>query len=150
LTSAPIGSTKSISTVFFNLKEFAMADLLPQDASLTAGYFVNNWFFYWLTGMLGSWGYRPSQVTSAFQQFQVPHCSACPRTNGQPSVRPCSPPPYSPALAIADFCPFVWLKQQLSKRTLDSEENVLETISDIMSELPKNEATVRSCIGKKM
>jgi hypothetical protein len=34
--------TKSVLTVFFNPKEFAIMDLLPQRISLTAGCFVNN------------------------------------------------------------------------------------------------------------
>jgi hypothetical protein len=42
-------------------------------------------------------------------------------------------------LAIADFDVFGRLKQQLSGRTLDSEENVLETITEILSELPKDQ-----------
>jgi hypothetical protein len=37
-----VGATKSILTVFCNPKEFAIIDLLPQDTSFTAVYFVNN------------------------------------------------------------------------------------------------------------
>jgi hypothetical protein len=37
-----ITATKSILTVFFNPKEFAIDDLLPQDTSFTTIYFVNN------------------------------------------------------------------------------------------------------------
>jgi hypothetical protein len=39
-------------------------------------------------------------------------------------------------LAIADFDLFDRLKQQLSGRTLDSEENVLKTVTEILSERP--------------
>jgi transposase len=46
------------------------------------------------------------------------------------------PPPYSPDLATADIYLFDWLKQRLSGRTLDSEENVLEMITEILNELP--------------
>jgi hypothetical protein len=42
-------------------------------------------------------------------------------------------------LAIADFSLFGRLKQQLSERTLDSEENVLETITETLRKLPKDE-----------
>jgi hypothetical protein len=69
----------------------------------------------------------------------VPYCSAYPRTDSLPSVRPGSPHPYSPDFAIADFCLFVRLKQQLFGRTLDSEENVTETTIEVLKELPKNE-----------
>jgi 4-alpha-glucanotransferase len=51
---------------------------------------------------------------------------------------PHAPPPYSPDLAIAAFYLFGRLKEQLSGRTLDTEEDVLETITEILSELPKN------------
>jgi hypothetical protein len=42
-------------------------------------------------------------------------------------------------LAFADFYLFDRLKQQLSGTTLDGEENVFETITEILSELPKDE-----------
>jgi hypothetical protein len=42
-------------------------------------------------------------------------------------------------LDIADFYLFGRLKQQLSGMTLDNEENMLETITEILSELPKRE-----------
>jgi hypothetical protein len=45
--------------------------------------------------------------------------------------------PDSPDLAIADFCLFGRPQQPLSGRTLDSEENMLETITKILSEPPK-------------
>jgi hypothetical protein len=64
-------------------------------------------------------------------------------------MRLCSPPPDSPDLAIADFSLFGRLKQQLSGRTLEIEENVLETITEILGELPKIEVKVRLCTGKK-
>jgi hypothetical protein len=37
-----IGATKSMLMVFFNPKEFAIVDLLPQNRSFTAVYFVSN------------------------------------------------------------------------------------------------------------
>jgi hypothetical protein len=43
-------------------------------------------------------------------------------------------------VAVADFCLFGRPKQQLSEKTLDDEENVLETVTEILSELPKGEA----------
>jgi hypothetical protein len=52
-------------------------------------------------------------------------------------------------LAIADFHPFGWLKQRLSGRTLDNEENLPETITEILSELPKHEVKMRWRTGKK-
>jgi hypothetical protein len=47
--------------------------------------------------------------------------------------------PDSPYLAIAAFYLFGRLKQRLSEKTLDSEEKVLEAITEILSEPPKNE-----------
>jgi hypothetical protein len=55
------------------------------------------------------------------------------------SVFPTTHPLYSRDLAIADFYLFGRLKQQLSERTLDSEEKVFETITEILRELPKDE-----------
>jgi hypothetical protein len=60
-----------------------------------------------------------------------------PATNS--TYRGVSPAPYSPDLAIADFRLFNSSKQQLSGRSLDSEENVLEKIIEILGELPKDE-----------
>jgi hypothetical protein len=48
-------------------------------------------------------------------------------------------PPDSSDLAIADLYLFGRLKQQLSRKTLDNEENVLETITEILTEAPKDE-----------
>jgi hypothetical protein len=52
-------------------------------------------------------------------------------------MRSCSPPTYSLDLAIADFYLLDRSNQQLSGRTLDSEENVVKTITEILSELPR-------------
>jgi hypothetical protein len=57
--------------------------------------------------------------------------------------------PYSPDWAIADFYLFGPLTQQLSGRTLGGEENVIEMITEILNELPKDRAKVHLCIGKK-
>jgi hypothetical protein len=54
-------------------------------------------------------------------------------------VFPTTHPPYSPDLAIAGFYLFGRLKQQLSGRTLDTEKNLLETITDNLRELPNDE-----------
>jgi hypothetical protein len=50
-----------------------------------------------------------------------------------------SHPPYSTDLAVADFCPFAWLKQQLSGRALDSEQNVHERATEVLSGRPNDE-----------
>jgi hypothetical protein len=52
-------------------------------------------------------------------------------------------------LAIANFRLCGRLKQQLSGRTLGSEANMLETITEILTELPKDEMKRHSCIGQK-
>jgi hypothetical protein len=65
------------------------------------------------------------------------------------SVFPTTDPPYSPDLAIADFYLFGRSKQQLSGRTLDNGENMLETIIEILSTFPKDEVEIGSYIGKK-
>jgi hypothetical protein len=49
------------------------------------------------------------------------------------------PTPYSPDLAIADFYLFGRSKEQLSGRTLGKQENMLETVTEILSERPKDE-----------
>jgi hypothetical protein len=48
-------------------------------------------------------------------------------------------PRYSPDFATADNYLFGPLKQQLSRKTLDSEQNALETATEILSGLPKDE-----------
>jgi hypothetical protein len=48
-------------------------------------------------------------------------------------------PEYSRDLAIADFDMFGHLKQELSGRTLEGEQNVLETVTEILNGLPKDE-----------
>jgi hypothetical protein len=48
-------------------------------------------------------------------------------------------PPSPPNLAISDFCLLWLLKKQLSGRTLDSEQNVLETVINLLSGRPKDE-----------
>jgi hypothetical protein len=47
-------------------------------------------------------------------------------------------PQDSSTVAIADFYLFVRLKRQLLQSTLDSEENLLETVTEIRSELPND------------
>jgi hypothetical protein len=49
------------------------------------------------------------------------------------------PSPCSPDQAITHFYLFGRLKQPFSEKTLDSEKNVFETITEILSELPKDE-----------
>jgi hypothetical protein len=44
---------------------------------------------------------------------------------------------YSPDLAITDFDLFVRSKHKFFGSTFDSEQNVLETITEILNELPK-------------
>jgi hypothetical protein len=83
-----------------------------------------------------------SQCASAFRQTQVLQCSGRPKTDGQPAIRASlfpTPPQFSPDLAIAGFYLFGRLKRQLSGRILDNEENLLETITETLSELPKDE-----------
>jgi hypothetical protein len=54
--------------------------------------------------------------------------------------RVCAPrPPDSPDLAIADLYLFGRLRKQLSRKTLDIEENVLKTITEILREAPSDE-----------
>jgi hypothetical protein len=65
------------------------------------------------------------------------------------SIFPTTHPPYSPDLAIADFYLFGRFKQQLSGRTLDNEENMPETIIEMLNTLPKDKVKICSCIGKK-
>jgi hypothetical protein len=69
----------------------------------------------------------------------MPHRSAYPKTDIQLSVLPCSSPLFSLDVAIADFYVFGWLKQQFFGRTLDNEQILPETVTEILSELPKDE-----------
>jgi hypothetical protein len=48
-------------------------------------------------------------------------------------------PPDLPDLAFADFYLFGQLKQQLIGRTLDHEQKVLETFTEVLSGPPKDE-----------
>jgi hypothetical protein len=136
--------------VFFNPKDFLIVDLLPQDTSVTAVYFVSNMILPLVNSVLNTppRGYRPSQ--SAFGQFRMLDCWASPITNGQRSVPPCSTPAEFTRFGHLRLQP-VWLVKAIApRRTLDSEGKVLEPINEVLSELPKNKVKVRSCIGKKM
>jgi hypothetical protein len=54
--------------------------------------------------------------------------------------------PESPAFPIADFYLFERSKWQVSGSTLRSEQNVLETVSEILNEFPKEEVKIAFCI----
>jgi hypothetical protein len=57
--------------------------------------------------------------------------------------------PIFPDLIIADFDLFRWSKQQLSGRIVDSQQNLLETVTEILNELPKNEVKLYFLHWKK-
>jgi hypothetical protein len=90
--------------------------------------------------MLSSWGYRPSQAVLHFDNSK---CHTAQHVQEHTVSHRCVRLPhllYSADLAIQDFCLFGRLKQQPSKRILNSEENVVETITEILRELRKDEA----------
>jgi hypothetical protein len=88
-----IRATKAMLTVFFNPIEFTPVNLLPQGTSFAAAYFADNVTIPSANQHAQQRGHRRSQAAFAFPQFQVPHCSGCPRIADQTSVRPCSPSP---------------------------------------------------------
>jgi hypothetical protein len=144
-----IGARKSMLTVVFNPKAFAIVALLPQDTSCTAISFVKNVILP-LVNCHAQW-LRISTVTSCICISTILSTMLLGMSKKRwPSGRPCSPLPNSPDLAIADFYLFGQLKQQLSRRTLNPEENVLETMTKILSELPKDEVKSAFLHWKKM
>jgi hypothetical protein len=52
-----------------------------------------------------------------------------------------------PDVPITSFYLFGQLKQ-LSRRTPDSEQNVLDTVAEILNELPKGEVKIAFCFGR--
>jgi hypothetical protein len=135
--------------MLFNLKEFDIMNLLLQDTSFTAVYFVDNVIIPLARRLAIPGRYLPLQTTFPFRKFQVSYDSACPRTDGQSSVRLCFLPRYSLNLATPEFYLFGWLKQQPSERTLGSEQNVLEMVADILNKLSKNDVNSAFRIRRK-
>jgi hypothetical protein len=52
-------------------------------------------------------------------------------------------------LAIAESYLFEWFTQQVSGTISDTEQNVLETFTEILNELPKDEVKSAFCVGRK-
>jgi histone-lysine N-methyltransferase SETMAR len=134
------GGTKSMLTIFFNPKEFAIVNLLPQDTSFTAAYFVES-----VSIPLAD---RHAQQVGEISRlklhlhFDNSKCHTARYVQEKKASHRCvhvPHPPYSPDLAIADVHLFGRFEQQLSGTTLNSEENVLETVTEIRSELPNSE-----------
>jgi hypothetical protein len=125
--------------VSFNTKEFIRVDSVPQDISFTPVSFVNNVTLPLVNRharQLEDIGCRKLHL-----HFDNSKCHTARHVQEQMASSLCvrvPHPTYSPGLAIANFYLFGRLKQQLSGRILDSEENVLEMITEILSELPKD------------
>jgi hypothetical protein len=91
-------------TVLFTPKEFPLVNLLPQGTQFTAAHFIDNVIIPLANRPAQQWeDITRRKTVFAFRRFQVPHCSACPRTDGQYWCVRVPHPPYSPDLAIADF-----------------------------------------------
>jgi hypothetical protein len=137
-----IRATKSMLMVFSDPKEFAIVGILPQNKSFTALYFANTVILPLdnrHTQQLGDVGRCKLHL-----HFDISKCHIARHVQEQIASCRCvrvPQPPYLPDLAIADFYFYLFgrLKQQLSGRSLDSEENVLETITEILSDLPNDE-----------
>jgi hypothetical protein len=126
-------------TVFLNPKTFALVNLLPQTASFTVAYFVDNVIIPLVYRQAEQQGdiacYKlilHSDNSKCHIAWHVQEGMARHRCVWAPG------PPYLPDLAIVDFCLFGRLKRQLSGRTLDNEQNVLETITEVLIGLLKD------------
>jgi hypothetical protein len=146
-----IGATKLMLLVFFNPKEFAIVDLLPSDNSFTVVCFVNNVLLplaNWNTQQLGDIDRRKLNLHFGNSKYHtVRHVQE--QMDSHRCVR-VPHPLYSPDMPIAEFYLFGRLKQQFSGRTLECEKNLLETITEILSELPKDEVKSVFVHWKKM
>jgi hypothetical protein len=123
--------------VFFHPNEFAILDLWPQDTSITAADLVNNVILPLAKRHAQQLGI--STTASCICIWTIPSATLLGISKDRWPAIGAFLPPYSPDLAIADSYRFVRLKQQLSERILDSEEEVPETIIEILSERPKDE-----------
>jgi hypothetical protein len=143
-----IGAMKSKLIVFFNPKKSVIVDLLQQDTFFTAVDFVTNVILSLANRHAQQLGI--SAIASYICISTTPSATLIGISkNKWPAIRTSRfPTPYLPDLTIADFYLFGRLKQQLFGRTLDSDENVLETITAILSERPKNE-TKKASVQRK-
>jgi hypothetical protein len=135
-----IWATKSMLTVFFNPKEFAIMNLLPQGTSFTAVYYVENV----IIPLANPYAQQVGDISRRKRHLHFDNSKGHTARYVQEEMAShrcvCVPhSPYSPDVAITDFYLFGRLQQQLSRTTLDSEENVLETVTEILSELRKSQ-----------
>jgi hypothetical protein len=101
-----IGETKSRLIVLFNPKEFIIVDLLPQDTSFIAVYFVNNAILLLANRHAQQRGI--SAVTSCVIISRIPSVTLLGMSkNTWPSVRLCSPLPVFTRLGHRRHLP-VW------------------------------------------
>jgi hypothetical protein len=137
-----IGADKSMLTVFFNPHEFAIVNLLPQGRSSTAAYFAENV----IVPLVDRHAQQVGDIADRNLQlhFHNSRCHTARQVQDEMVCRRCvrvPHPPYSPDLAIADFSLFGRLKHQLSGRTMASEDEVLENVTEILNALPGDEVT---------
>jgi hypothetical protein len=97
-------------TVFFNLKEFATMDLLPQNTSFTTGYLATNVILP--LAIRHAQQLRDIGRRKLYLHFDNSRCHTAQHVQEQTVNQRCvRVPPYSSDLAIAEFNLFVRLKQ---------------------------------------
>jgi hypothetical protein len=127
--------------VFVKPKEIVVVNVLPQGTWFTAIDFVDNAIIPLVNRYSQPWGDIARRKLHL--HFDNSKCHTTRDVQKQMAnhrwIR-APQPPYLPDLAIADFCLFGRLNQQLSGRTLDGEQNVFKAVTEILNAFLKDEA----------
>jgi histone-lysine N-methyltransferase SETMAR len=135
-----IGARKSMLTVFFNPRRFAVVDLLPQGATFDADYFVAQVI-------------RPLHALHSTASGDIARRKLCLHFDNSPChtahvvvdemarlrCRRVPHPPYSPDLAISDFYLFGRIKGQLAGKTIMDENYLKSEIMEILGGISEDE-----------
>jgi hypothetical protein len=128
-------------TVFFNPKDFALVNLLPQRISFTVAYFAYNVIMPLANRHAQQWGDMARHKLHLY--FDNSKCHTARHVQEEMASHRCVPVPhlpYSPDLAIVHLYLFGRSRQeQFSGRTLDGEQNTLEAVTEALSRIPKDD-----------
>jgi hypothetical protein len=121
-------------TAFFNRKEFAPVNWLPQGTSFTMAHFVDSVIIPLANRQVQQRG--DIACGKLHLHFDNSNCHTARYVQEEMASHLCIcvvPPLHSPEFAIADFYLFGRFKQQFTRRALDSEQNVFETVAEVLS-----------------
>jgi hypothetical protein len=133
-----VQSTKLMLAIVGNPNGFHLIEVLPNECKFNASYDVKN-----LHSGVSEW--RQGQKGGATRRSVVHANNATPRTrvistsfleeNGMNRV---NYPPYSPDLALSDFCLFGFIKNRLNGTSFDEGGNLLSGLEAILVSIEKS------------